>query len=391
MFRVAKNKLLILIAILIASFFLATPTLAVGPIQAVEDANSKIINPLDNLQVKIPGLEAFSATSKMGTCTTTEGQTTCDMPWIAIYIKAIANYSFGIIGFLAAIVLMIGGVIYLASAGNTDRISTAKKFIGGSLTGLLLGLASFILLNEVNPDLIRLKSIRLNIVQNESVFDKTAFESTSLYITVGKYCGCIDWKSLTFANSKLKTTDQIQAAIKALNPNSPLTIYSQQILTSAKKYDIDPALMLAKLNVENGLATAPSGVFKVYNNLGSITCNSQNSTGQNWTCATDQYTKRYWRKYANFGDSIDDYFSYMKNSKIMQGSTSVREMISKYAPPCDNNDTTHYIDSVMSGLARYNQNAAQDTSQSISCTQKCWEICTACKNAGKTCDSATGL
>ena len=144
---------------------------------AVEQANARIINPLDSLQVKIPGLENFSSTDKAGTCTTTDGQVNCTMPWIAIYIKALTNYSFSILGLLAAIMLMIGGVIYLASAGNTDRISTAKKYIGGSLTGLLLGFTTFILLNEVNPDLLKLKAITLFSIKHIDVLSDKDYQT----------------------------------------------------------------------------------------------------------------------------------------------------------------------------------------------------------------------
>jgi len=41
----------------------------------------------------------------------------------------------GIIGILAALALMIGGVIWLIAAGNASRISEAKAWIGASLTG----------------------------------------------------------------------------------------------------------------------------------------------------------------------------------------------------------------------------------------------------------------
>jgi D-alanyl-D-alanine dipeptidase len=96
------------------------------------------------------------------------------LPWIAIYIKAIYNYALGIIGILAALTLMIGGVIYLTSAGNATRISEAKSWITGSLTGMLIMFTSYVLLNEINPDLIGFKPVKLSIVQEMTESDNQA-------------------------------------------------------------------------------------------------------------------------------------------------------------------------------------------------------------------------
>jgi len=126
----------------------------------------KILNPLLNLQIKIPGLDRI-ASETPATCETTDGQTSCSLPWIAVYIKAIYNYAMGIIGILAALALMIGGVIYLTATGNATRISEAKSWITGALTGMLIMFTSYVLLNEVNPDLIGFKPIKLNIVTDE--------------------------------------------------------------------------------------------------------------------------------------------------------------------------------------------------------------------------------
>jgi D-alanyl-D-alanine dipeptidase len=77
----------------------------------------------------------------------------------------------GIIGILAALALMIGGVIYLTSTGNATRISEAKSWITGALTGMLIMFTSYVLLNEVNPDLIGFKAIELSIVQEMTLSD----------------------------------------------------------------------------------------------------------------------------------------------------------------------------------------------------------------------------
>lgn len=127
-----------------------------------------VLDPILNLQIKFPGLDKL-ASDTPATCTTEGDKTSCSLPWIAIYIKAIYNYAIGVIGILAALALMIGGVIYLTSLGNATRISEAKSWITGALTGMLIMFTSYILLNEINPNLVGLKPIELSIVNEEPV------------------------------------------------------------------------------------------------------------------------------------------------------------------------------------------------------------------------------
>lgn len=129
-----------------------------------EGKKVKLIDPLTQLQVLIPGLDKI-AQEFPASCTTTDAKTNCTLPWIAIYIKALYNYALGIVGILAAIALMIGGVIWLVSAGNATRISQAQSWIIGSLTGLLIMVTSYILLNQINPDLVGLKPVTLKIIE----------------------------------------------------------------------------------------------------------------------------------------------------------------------------------------------------------------------------------
>ncbi len=96
-------------------------------------------------QVTIPGSN-FQA----GTSTKIEDSTAS----IGIYIKSIYNYLLGIVGIVAAIVLMLAGVIWLTAGGSPDKVSQAKNLIAGSLTGLVLVLVSYVILRTINPYLV---------------------------------------------------------------------------------------------------------------------------------------------------------------------------------------------------------------------------------------------
>jgi hypothetical protein len=151
-------------------------------------------NPLENLQVKIPGLDQI-ASQYTATCTENGATTACTLPWIAIYIKAIFNYSMGIIGILAAITLMLGGVIWIVAGGNASRISESKSWISASITGLLIGITSFILLNEINPNLTSLNPLELNVIREEGGLDKALEQrSAGKVITGGYNLACMEAK-----------------------------------------------------------------------------------------------------------------------------------------------------------------------------------------------------
>ncbi|MDD5528380.1 MAG: pilin [Patescibacteria group bacterium] len=77
---------------------------------------------------------------------------------IAKYIKAIYTYAVGAVGIVAAVVLMIGGLMWITAGGNASSVSEAKSMITASLTGLVLVLTSYLLLSQVNPALVNLQS-----------------------------------------------------------------------------------------------------------------------------------------------------------------------------------------------------------------------------------------
>ncbi|MDP2637218.1 MAG: hypothetical protein Q8P03_01245 [bacterium] len=59
----------------------------------------------------------------------------------------------GVSGLIAFVVIIRGGIQWLASSGNTQLISDAKDRIRNALMGLLLVLSSFLILQFINPDL----------------------------------------------------------------------------------------------------------------------------------------------------------------------------------------------------------------------------------------------
>ena len=85
---------------------------------------------------------------------------------IAEYIKAIYTYAVGAVGILATVMLMIGGLRWILAAGNPSSVSEAKDIIMASISGMVLVLTSYLVINQVNPSLTDLSK---NITTIKSV------------------------------------------------------------------------------------------------------------------------------------------------------------------------------------------------------------------------------
>lgn len=111
-------------------------------------------------QISIPGGDL---SGDVGSYDKKTGRMNSDL--LAKYIQAIYNYGMGIVGILAAVVLMGGGIVWLTSGGSAEKVGQAKELIFGSIIGMVLLLGSWIILNTVNPDLLKLKTISLTVIK----------------------------------------------------------------------------------------------------------------------------------------------------------------------------------------------------------------------------------
>lgn len=67
------------------------------------------------------------------------------------YIAGIYNFFIGAIALAAVVMIMVGGFQWMVAAGNQSRISNAKTTITSAVSGLLLALMSYTLLNAISP------------------------------------------------------------------------------------------------------------------------------------------------------------------------------------------------------------------------------------------------
>lgn len=91
---------------------------------------------------------------------------------LTAYLKAIFQFGVAIIAIAATLGIMIGGYLYIFSAGSSKPLERAKSMITDSLLGLGLALISWIIVYTINPDLVELKALReikLNMKTTDAV------------------------------------------------------------------------------------------------------------------------------------------------------------------------------------------------------------------------------
>jgi|GEM_PF-3119010 hypothetical protein len=158
------KKFIKLIAFFIILHFFCSLFL-IFPIKKAAAANESMPKlTMPNLQIKIPKLQLTSSSTIKCKEKDEKGNSICKLPWIGEYISAIYKYAIGIVGILATVVMMIGGLIWLTAGGNQTRIGEAKSWITASVSGLVIALCSYLILYQINPELINLKPIKVAVV-----------------------------------------------------------------------------------------------------------------------------------------------------------------------------------------------------------------------------------
>lgn len=71
-------------------------------------------------------------------------------------IRYIYMFALGAAGFVALLAILIGAIMYIFSAGNPSKATDAKDRIMSALLGILILLASVLILRTINPDLVNI-------------------------------------------------------------------------------------------------------------------------------------------------------------------------------------------------------------------------------------------
>ncbi|MBU1131882.1 hypothetical protein KKC32_01330 [Patescibacteria group bacterium] len=115
-----------------------------------------------SLAVAIPGLKPWTTTEVAA------GETV-SIPYLADYLIAVYNYGVGFAAIVAVLALMIGGILYLTAGPLPSNVAQAKKIMFGAVTGLVLLLGSYMILNIINPNLTKLKALQIETIAGKAL------------------------------------------------------------------------------------------------------------------------------------------------------------------------------------------------------------------------------
>lgn len=76
---------------------------------------------------------------------------------IGDFLKFFYQYGFVVASVVAVIIIIVSGIMYIYSGGNSDTVGQAKKKIFGAVIGLVLLAFAYTLLNNINPYLVNLR------------------------------------------------------------------------------------------------------------------------------------------------------------------------------------------------------------------------------------------
>lgn len=105
-------------------------------------------------------------------------------------IPALYRFGLGLVGISALAALIVGGIMYMTAGGSQDQTKRARTWIGNAFFGLALALLSYLILNTINPDLVRRLDLRLESIRQESPEEQGFRESVNrcIYNQIGEEC-----------------------------------------------------------------------------------------------------------------------------------------------------------------------------------------------------------
>ncbi len=129
------------------SLFTADPSKCDPGAASIDEINKKAAELYFTPNVPIPGLF--------------EGSVRVDSTLLSRYVRAVYVYFVWIVGILATVMVMYGGIQWITAAGNSSKIENAKSTMNGAFIAVVLTLTSFLLLRLINPAFVRMTDLSI--------------------------------------------------------------------------------------------------------------------------------------------------------------------------------------------------------------------------------------
>jgi len=170
-----QKKFLILCLFIISVQFFSLSCLVLVPVAQAQDGGFEAMPAKLNIQIGDLPLELKTVNSAPCKCTELEKAqkpefcknyetlTCVEIPWIAQYIGAVYRYGVVLGSVVAVLSLMAGGLLYVLGGFNQTMIGKGKEMMTGAVMGLALLLGSYMILNLINPNLVKLGPITVAV------------------------------------------------------------------------------------------------------------------------------------------------------------------------------------------------------------------------------------
>lgn len=217
-----------------------------------------------------------------------KGDTTTDLP-----ATVLAIYKFGIwtVGIAGLFMLVVGGFMYMASAGNTSTAGNARGIIADALLGIVAALGAYLILYVINPDLTRLNLSfsPVKVFEGAEDVQVSGTVSTGLVLVDGKQIDA----SFKAALDKIKasgTSAQVTSGLRTVERQKELIIQNCGGFPATKSCSPPTCLL------RNGPASCPhttgnaADIWALTPNGGQAITQSQCMADIN-ACRNNQYQK----------------------------------------------------------------------------------------------------
>ena len=112
------------------------------------------IKDIDDIDDKTPSKTVNKFTYTLLQSLPREGEDLKENVTLKEYLTWAFRFVLALAGFLAVMMIVIGGVEYIISGANESSRSDAKKRINNAISGLVLALVSYLVLYTINPSLV---------------------------------------------------------------------------------------------------------------------------------------------------------------------------------------------------------------------------------------------
>ncbi|MFA6047410.1 MAG: pilin [Parcubacteria group bacterium] len=170
------------------------------------------------------------------------------------YVKAVYKFGIWAIGICALLMIMIGGFMYMTSAGNNATMGKAKGYITDALIGLAMAMTAWLLLNTINPDLVNIKikfpSGSSSGTSSSGTSAATAAqnaEDCKKYCEAGgsdssiKYDDC--YSTCMTAKTAASTSSGGRVSTKASCSNLSDSTYASEVKSASEKYGVPESVL----------------------------------------------------------------------------------------------------------------------------------------------------